>query len=205
MKEDYGDKNYSPTYQQRTIFSSLMNLDQQLNTLQEKLNTYSCSPTKETESSTTLDAQFKSRMARGEAPAEAPASLAPHLAGASLHALPKPSGGVRPTAVGESLRRLVGKLLCQAVKTEARSDPCRSGSLCRATLNVVFMWPGTGCTATLANLTKSSSAWIFAMPSTWSTGQPSSVLCRNWPHLLGGLVLFATLPASLLWWSTTAR
>ena len=26
-----------------------------------------------------------------------------------------------------------------------------------------------------------------------------------WPHLLGGLVLFATLPASLLWWSTTAR
>jgi len=39
MKEDYGDKNYSPTYQQRTIFLSLMNLDQQLNALQEKLNT----------------------------------------------------------------------------------------------------------------------------------------------------------------------
>jgi hypothetical protein len=42
---------------------------------------------------------------------EAPAVVAPHLAGASLHALPKKQGGVRPIAVGDTLRRLVGKLL----------------------------------------------------------------------------------------------
>ena len=51
---------------------------------------------------------------------EAPSPVAPFLAGASLHALPKTAGGVRPIAVGEVLRRLVGKLLCEAVREEAR-------------------------------------------------------------------------------------
>ena len=55
-------------------------------------------------------------LARGEAPR----SVAPFLAGASLHALPEKTGGVRPIAVGEVLRRLVGKLLCEAVREEAR-------------------------------------------------------------------------------------
>ena len=50
---------------------------------------------------------------------EAPAAVAPHLAGARLHALPKKSGGVRPIAVGETLRRLVSKVLCQSVRTDA--------------------------------------------------------------------------------------
>ncbi|CAE7525196.1 unnamed protein product, partial [Symbiodinium sp. CCMP2456] len=55
-------------------------------------------------------------LARGEAPA----AVAVHFAGASLHALPKKHGGLRPIAVGETLRRLVGKLLCSAVRVEAR-------------------------------------------------------------------------------------
>lgn len=42
----------------------------------------------------------------------APLELAPHLAGATLHALPKNNGeAVRPIAVGETLRRLVGQML----------------------------------------------------------------------------------------------
>eukprot|EP00973_Karenia_brevis_P022642 3116123-Karenia_brevis.AAC.1 len=41
-------------------------------------------------------------LARGEAPD----ALAPHLAGASLLALEKKDGGLRPVAVGEVLRRL---------------------------------------------------------------------------------------------------
>jgi hypothetical protein len=49
---------------------------------------------------------------------EAPAAVAPHLAGARLHALPKKSGGVRPIAVGETLRRLVSKVLCQSVRAD---------------------------------------------------------------------------------------
>ena len=57
-------------------------------------------------------------LARGEAPA----TLAPHLAGATLHALPKPQGGVRPIAIGEVLRRLVGKLLCGSVREAARDQ-----------------------------------------------------------------------------------
>ena len=42
---------------------------------------------------------------------EAPVAVAPHLAGARLHVLPKKSGGVRPIAVGKTLRRLVSKVL----------------------------------------------------------------------------------------------
>ena len=55
-------------------------------------------------------------LARGRACA----SIAPSLAGAGLVALPKPSGGIRPIAVGELLRRLTGKCLMHAVRPEAR-------------------------------------------------------------------------------------
>lgn len=50
----------------------------------------------------------------------APRAIAPFLAGATLHALPKPDGGVRPIAVGEVLRRLVGKCLSTAVRDTVR-------------------------------------------------------------------------------------
>ena len=51
---------------------------------------------------------------------EVPAAVSPSFAGAALHALPKKHGGVRPIAVGETLRRLVAKLLCRSVRQEAR-------------------------------------------------------------------------------------
>ena len=51
---------------------------------------------------------------------QACAAVAPCLAGASLVALPKPNGGVRPIAVGEILRRLTAKCLMEAVRDEAR-------------------------------------------------------------------------------------
>lgn len=56
-------------------------------------------------------------LARGHAPLE----LAAHLAGATLHALPKNNGDdVRPIAVGETLRRLVAKCLCADARAAAR-------------------------------------------------------------------------------------
>ena len=51
---------------------------------------------------------------------QVPSNLAPHLAGATLHALPKGDADVRPIAVGETLRRLVAKCLCHTVKDLAR-------------------------------------------------------------------------------------
>ena len=50
---------------------------------------------------------------------DVPTDIAPHLAGARLFALPKSGGDLRPIAVGETLRRLVGKCLCAAVKEDA--------------------------------------------------------------------------------------
>ncbi|CAK0834577.1 unnamed protein product, partial [Prorocentrum cordatum] len=51
---------------------------------------------------------------------EAPRELAPHLAGAKLVALEEDDGGLRPIAVGEVLRRLTSKVLCDHVKGRAR-------------------------------------------------------------------------------------
>ena len=51
-------------------------------------------------------------LARGDVPL----SIAPFLAGASLMALEKKSGGLRPIAVGKVLRRIVGKVLCKEIK-----------------------------------------------------------------------------------------
>ena len=56
-------------------------------------------------------------LARGQAPQ----SLSPYLAGASLIALAKDDDDLRPIAVGEPLRRLVSKALCKEVKEEARA------------------------------------------------------------------------------------
>eukprot|EP00666_Eupelagonemidae_sp_cell4sb_P018063 gene18063-biopygen37043 len=56
-------------------------------------------------------------LARGEAPR----ALAPYLAGAALVALGKEDGGVRPIAVGECMRRLVAKCLCDAFRDDARN------------------------------------------------------------------------------------
>ena len=56
-------------------------------------------------------------LARGSAPDD----LAPFLAGASVCASPKKKGGLRPIAVGESLRRLTAKCLCQEHKEAAET------------------------------------------------------------------------------------
>ena len=57
------------------------------------------------------------RLLLNEAPAPA---VAAHL-GAALAALPKPSGGVRPIAVGSVLRRLAAKAVCKAFSDELRA------------------------------------------------------------------------------------
>jgi hypothetical protein len=48
-----------------------------------------------------------------------PSEVAPFIIGAKLIPLAKKDGGIRPIAVGETLRRLVSKGLCSAVKREA--------------------------------------------------------------------------------------
>lgn len=50
----------------------------------------------------------------------APREVAPFLAGAPLMALNKPGGGLRPIAIGETLRRLVSKCCCQATAEDSK-------------------------------------------------------------------------------------
>ena len=58
--------------------------------------------------------------------------MAKCLAGAGLLALKKPKGGVHPIAIGEVLRRLVGKTLCANVKEQAQEffKPNQVGVAC---------------------------------------------------------------------------
>src|SRR5689334_16214642 len=50
----------------------------------------------------------------------APRELAPFIAGAPLMALVKNGGGLRPIAIGETIRRLVSKCCCDATTEEAK-------------------------------------------------------------------------------------
>ena len=67
-------------------------------------------------------------LARGEAPTE----LSPYLGGATLFALEKKGGGLRPIAIGETLRRLVGKTLCKTAQEECKEYfwPLQLGVAC---------------------------------------------------------------------------
>jgi hypothetical protein len=50
----------------------------------------------------------------------APREVAPYIAGAPLMALNKPDGGLRPIAIGETIRRLVSKCCCDSTADEAK-------------------------------------------------------------------------------------
>ena len=50
----------------------------------------------------------------------APRELAPFIAGAPLMALMKQGGGLRPIAIGETIRRLVSKCCCEATTEDAK-------------------------------------------------------------------------------------
>ena len=50
----------------------------------------------------------------------APRELAPFIAGAPLMALVKQGGGLRPIAIGETIRRLVSKCCCEATTEDAK-------------------------------------------------------------------------------------
>jgi len=50
----------------------------------------------------------------------APRELAPFIAGAPLMALAKAGGGLRPIAIGETIRRLVSKCCCEATVEDAK-------------------------------------------------------------------------------------
>jgi len=50
----------------------------------------------------------------------APRELAPFVAGAPLMALLKTGGGLRPIAIGETIRRLVSKCCCEATTEDAK-------------------------------------------------------------------------------------
>jgi len=50
----------------------------------------------------------------------APREIAPYIAGAPLMALNKPDGGLRPIAIGETIRRLVSKCCCWLTSLQAK-------------------------------------------------------------------------------------
>ena len=79
---------------------------------------------------------------RGEAPEE----VRSFLSGASLIALPKEEGDLRPIAVGEVLRRLVGKCCANVVNDDMREilEPLQVGvgtpGGCEAVVHAVRHW-----------------------------------------------------------------
>ena len=85
---------------------------------------------------------------------QACSAIAPLLAGASLVAVPKPGGGVRPIAIGEVLRRLTGKCLMHLVQADARAHlwPAQAGVAVKAgaeaAVHTLRSWMGRNAGAT---------------------------------------------------------
>ena len=77
---------------------------------------------------------------------DAPSCIRPFLNGASLVALPKNNGGLRPIAVGEVLRRLVSKCVLDTMGSEVRDrlEPIQVGvgtrGGCEATAHAARQW-----------------------------------------------------------------
>ena len=88
--------------------------------------------------------KFIELMARGGAPA----SLQQWVSGGSLVALPKKDGGLRPIAVGETWRRLVGKVLVASCTEDISMylQPLQVGvgtrNGCESVIHVVRQWCG---------------------------------------------------------------
>ena len=81
----------------------------------------------------------------------APPCVRASMAGAALSALEKKGGGTRPIAAGESIRRIIGKVLCARIKVKAAAffAPLQFGVACsHGTERVVHrarkFWEGCG-------------------------------------------------------------
>ncbi|CAJ1343891.1 unnamed protein product [Effrenium voratum] len=102
-------------------------------------------------------------LARGSAPP----AVRQLLSGASLVALPKQGGGHRPIAVGEVLRRVVGKCLAAEVRDQARQhlEPRQVGvgtpAGAEAVVHTVRQW---------VRRHRRDAGWIWRTPSTRLTG-----------------------------------
>ena len=87
-------------------------------------------------------AELTTLLARGRAPT----GIAQWICGASLVALPKPQGGHRPVAVGETWRRLTAKILCADLVEDIRDhlEPVQLGvgskAACEAIVHVTRQW-----------------------------------------------------------------
>jgi hypothetical protein len=100
----------------------------------------------------------------------APRELAPFIAGAPLMALVKQGGGLRPIAIGETIRRLVSKCCCEATTEDAKIffGPLQVG--CLVGLKRQCTRRGGWLRSLAMTLARSCSKLISQMRSTWSTG-----------------------------------
>ena len=98
---------------------------------------------------------------------EVPESVRPFVCGASIMALRKPNGTLRPIAVGETIRRITGKVAVELISERARAllEPARP----------LFTPLGNGSTGIARFLQRRQSQWTSPTPSTLWIGWPSCV------------------------------
>ncbi len=114
----------------------------------------------------------------------APPSVLPHLCGATLLASPKKSGGHRPIAVGEVLRRLTSKCLASTSRSSAISSltPLQLGVESKAAARPSSI-PLHICSPPLmTRISAGASSWTSPTPSTALAGSPCLLRSGNASH-----------------------
>ena len=127
---------------------------------------------------------------------EVPESIRPYVCGASIMALRKPNGSLRPIAIGETIRRLTSKVAVDLItERPARfSSLCNLGSRRLMGVRPSFMLPGSGFLATALTLTRSPSLLMCPTLSTRFTEPLSCGPCASIfrPFLHGSTAVTAT-------------
>ena len=104
---------------------------------------------------------------------EVPEAVRPHVRGASIMALRKPNGSLRPIAVGETIRRLTSKIAEDFISERARVvlEPLQLGVKTPNGCEAIIHTAGNGSTATVLMRVRLHSLLTFPTRSTRSTGR----------------------------------
>ena len=127
---------------------------------------------------------------------EVPESIRPYVCGASITALRKPNGSVRPIVIGETIRRLTSKVAVDLITERAREifEPLQHGvktpNGCEAIIHVAWQW----FSRNRQTLTRSPSQWMCLTLSTRFTEPLSCGPCASIsrPFLHGSTAVTAT-------------
>ena len=139
---------------------------------------------------------------------EVPETVRPFVCGASIMALRKPNGTLRPIAVGETLRRVTSKVAVELISERARTilEPLQLGVKASMVVRPLFTPPDSGFTGTGRTPPRRLSQWTSPTPSILSiaplscsqSARTSPLSFHGWTAAIAMIATSSRAPAMLV-------